>query len=708
MIRSLFSSASGLRGHQQLLDVVGNNLANANTTGFKAQRLRFANQFIEVLRAAGAPTADLGGTNPLQIGQGVQVAAIDTVQLQGTLDVTDIPLDLAIQNDGFFIVDNGLETVFTRDGAFSVDANNILVNSATGARVQRVGLVGQGTATAPAFQTGGTQNISIPFGTTIAGRASTQVVFTGNLDSDDAAPLAAVLTTAQPFTVSNGVAATTASQFLLLDQTTTAYVQNDEILITGTTVTGAAVNATFRFASVGATETLGDLVNTITAAFGGGSQNGATATIDGNGNIVLTADNAGVSQLSLSLASNPATTGRTTFSGLQSTVTGQAGAIESTAIVVFDDQGAAHTLTFNFQKQAANEWDLISVIDPTGTFVGFDDSVDGITFNENGSFRSVVAADSQEVLATSLPLTFTPAPAVGALGTQVAVAGTAISALDQSTGTFAGGDTIVVNATRADGTAVNTTIALDATTTVGDLITGLNAAAIFDSANATSGATATLVNGNLVVTANSSGPASLSLSLSTIAAAAGAQTTFDAFRTITEGSDGDANITFEINNLAGFQTTQNITFSLGTANGFDGLTQFGGFTNAAATEQDGFAPGSLVDVAVQGNGIINGIFDNGQVFELAQLAIATFRNPGGLERLQENFFRVSANSGVALIGTAQTGGAGSIQGGTLENSNVDIALEFTRLITAQRGFQINARAFTTSDEVLQEIANLKR
>ncbi|MBW3543794.1 MAG: flagellar hook protein FlgE [Planctomycetes bacterium] len=561
-IPSLFSSASGLRAHQRFLDVTGNNLANVNTTGFKAQRFRFSTQFSTVLRSASAPTGDLGGINPIQFGTGTQVAAVDTILAQGTLETSDSPLDLAIQGGGFFAVDDGQQIVYTRAGAFSVDAQNRLVDSATGALVQRTGTIGTGTATAPPFQIGGGNNISLPFGVTIPGRATTDVTFAGNLDADAQGPLAEVLTSAQPFSV-GGAAATAATQLNALDQNTVDHVAGDTIEITGTTVAGAAVNATFTFAT--GNETLADLAAAITAAFVGGGPGGATASIDANGNIVLTADETGPAQLSLNLANGVANTGQTTFAGFQTTVDGREGDTASTAIVVFDDQGASHTLSFTFQKVADNVWDLVSAIDPSGSFVGFDNLATGITFNEDGSFA-------------------------GAFGT------------------------------------------------------GL----------------------------------------------------------------GDPNITFEINNLAGFNTTQNITFNFGMVGGFDGLTQFGGFQNVAAIEQNGFSPGGLVEVGVQANGIVNGIFDNGRTEQLAQIAVATFRNPGGLERLADNVFRETSNSGPAQIGVAGTGSAGVIQGGTLESSNVDVAVEFTRLIIAQRGFQINARAFTTADEVLQEVANLKR
>jgi flagellar hook protein FlgE len=125
-------------------------------------------------------------------------------------------------------------------------------------------------------------------------------------------------------------------------------------------------------------------------------------------------------------------------------------------------------------------------------------------------------------------------------------------------------------------------------------------------------------------------------------------------------------------------------------------------------DQDGFGAGFLTSVSIAKDGIINGVFTNGQILPLAQLALAAFVNPGGLSREGSNLFSITAQSGEALIGAGGSGGRGLVEQGTLESSNVDIALEFTRLIIAQRGFQVNARTITVSNEVLQELANIIR
>jgi flagellar hook protein FlgE len=139
-----------------------------------------------------------------------------------------------------------------------------------------------------------------------------------------------------------------------------------------------------------------------------------------------------------------------------------------------------------------------------------------------------------------------------------------------------------------------------------------------------------------------------------------------------------------------------------------GLTQFGGKNTVAAPGQNGFALGSLQSFSLGNDGTITGIYSNGLRQPLGQLALASFNNPGGLEKAGGSSFRVADNSGMAMIGQAGVAGRGVLISGALEMSNVDLAEEFTGLIIAQRGFQANSRVITSSDEILQDLVNLKR
>jgi flagellar hook protein FlgE len=406
-----------------MLDVVGNNLANVNTTAFKSQRLRFADQMWDRIRSASGPSGGLGGTNPQQIGLGVRISAIDTDHQSGVLELTGNDLDLAIQDDGFFVLSDGIRNFYSRAGAFALDEDGYVVDTGTGYHVQRTGDVGEGDATQgfPPIQVADNSNIKIPYGTQIPGNVTDLVTLIGNLDA-----LAAV---------------------------------------------------------------------------------GGTAT---------------------------------------------------TAIEIFDSLGTSHLVTFTFQKTAQNTWNMTASIDPTRATMT-DGTVTGLIFNSDGSFNSVTA---------------------------------------------------------------DNTISL----------TGF--------------------------------------------------------------ADGANPMT--------------IGFNFGTAGRYSGLTQFGGFTSVAASDQNGTAPGSLVNIDVERDGTITGLFSNGKRAPLAQIAMAVFANKQGLNGEGNNYYSVSPNSGVALIGAPRTGGRGAVLNGTLEASNVDVGLEFTRLITAERGFQVNARTIRVADEVLQETVNLIR
>ncbi|HAT11405.1 MAG TPA: hypothetical protein DCS97_12625 [Planctomycetes bacterium] len=147
---------------------------------------------------------------------------------------------------------------------------------------------------------------------------------------------------------------------------------------------------------------------------------------------------------------------------------------------------------------------------------------------------------------------------------------------------------------------------------------------------------------------------------------------------------------------------------LGDTNGTNGLTGFGSASTAAAVNQDGYANGSLDSMSVDSNGDIKGLYSNGQSQTIASLQVFTFRNPAGMLAAGGNLWTPSSNSGLETPRTPGQGGSGQITSGSLEGSNVDIASEFTRLITAQRGFQVNARVIQTTDQILQELAGLIR
>ncbi|TQL46618.1 flagellar hook protein FlgE [Homoserinimonas aerilata] len=391
MLRSLYSGISGLRSHQTMLDVTGNNIANVNTTAFKSSATQFQDTLSQMTAGAAGPQANAGGTNPAQIGLGVQVAGISTNFAQGSAQATGRSTDMMISGDGFFVVNVNGETLYTRAGSFDPDAAGRLV--ANGAILQGWPAVNG------VIQTGGAiGNITLPLDAIADAIATTSATVGGNLPAD---------------------------------------------------------------------AEVGDVI----------------------------------------------------------TRTRQA----------YDADGNASELTLTFTRTAAG-WD--------------------------------VAGDDGN----------------GGIGT---------STLEFTDGALTAGGALTLSG---------------------------------------------------------------------------------------------AGITIDLSAMTGFA----------------------GLTTAAISGQDGRSAGTLETFTLSKDGTLIGSFSNGASEAIGRIALANFTNPGGLEKAGNSTYRATFNSGNAEMGTPGEGALGTLTAGALEMSNVDLSQEFTNLIVAQRGFQANARIITTSDEVLQELTNLKR
>lgn len=180
MLRSLFTAVSGLRSHQTMLDVVGNNIANVNTAGYKTSQIVFQDTLSQAMRTSSGPQGLRGGTNPAQVGLGVRVGGISTNFGQGASQVTGRATDVALQGDGFFIVKKDGQSLYTRAGAFDFDASGNLVNS-DGALVQGWGATkGVVNTNAPTY------GIKLPIGQSVPPRQTTNVTAGGNLPANAA------------------------------------------------------------------------------------------------------------------------------------------------------------------------------------------------------------------------------------------------------------------------------------------------------------------------------------------------------------------------------------------------------------------------------------------------------------------------------------------------------------------------------------------
>lgn len=163
----------------------------------------------------------------------------------------------------------------------------------------------------------------------------------------------------------------------------------------------------------------------------------------------------------------------------------------------------------------------------------------------------------------------------------------------------------------------------------------------------------------------------------------------------------------------GATQSQAITFDFGSTiagggTGLDGTTQFGSTSATVSQNQDGYSSGALQGFSIDQEGLITGLFTNGQTRVLGQVVLSTFSSPDGLTMMGSNLYAESFESGQPIVGAPNTAGRGGIFANSLELSNVDLGSEFINLITAQRGFQANSRIITTTDEILGELVNLKR
>ncbi len=178
MMRSLFSGVSGLKGHQTRMDVIGNNIANVNTTGFKSSRTTFADTFSQTTSGASSPTGNLGGTNPKQIGLGANVSSIDLIFTDGSVQSTGKNTDLCLSGNGLFVVNQGNQTFYTRNGAFEFDAEGNYVMPGSGLKVQGwMGVDGVVSTSAA------TTDIVVQMGKSMGAKATDQVAFNYNLDA---------------------------------------------------------------------------------------------------------------------------------------------------------------------------------------------------------------------------------------------------------------------------------------------------------------------------------------------------------------------------------------------------------------------------------------------------------------------------------------------------------------------------------------------
>ncbi len=382
MANSLLTGISGLRGHQKMLEVIGNNLANVNTTAFKSSRTLFSDLIYEGQRGASSGTEGrLGSINPLQIGTGSAVTSVDRNFRQGNLEATGEDLDAAIDGNGFFVSESGGGRLYTRAGAFSIDEGGFLEDAATGNLLQRFGTVGENPADGPAFQVPGDARIQIPIGASILGTVTTQIELSGQLGAESTGPTQRAVG-GTPLTTGGGTAATAATLLNNLDSSVTPYGAGDRLLLTGLTADGTSIASNL---NVDATTTVQDLMDHMATLF-----TASTVSLVGS-TVTVTANATGKTTASLKIDDDIINSGfqdGTFTNKFAETVEGAEATVIPGSLPIYDERGSEHTLGYTLTKQVDDSWTLQVDIDASsGTVI--DGLVEGIQFGADGSLTQV-------------------------------------------------------------------------------------------------------------------------------------------------------------------------------------------------------------------------------------------------------------------------------------------------------------------------------
>lgn len=742
MLRSLNSGVSGLVNHQVRMDVIGNNISNINTTGFKTGRVTFEESFSQLMQGASRPAGNAGGTNPLQIGLGVSVGSVDSIQTQGNLSTTGRTLDLAIEGDAFFGVSDGKGTYYTRNGAFQLDSNGYVVLPTNGMVLQ--GLMADSYGEFPAGTV--VDNIKIPFSEQSPAKATSQVEYGRNLDAEayakgsvtysqqllhpaDGARAAGTNSTTDPGRTvsvlealynSKGQALNMADgDTLTLSFATTPGGTPVEYSMQVVRDPGAAIpSSPTNAASV---YSLDQLITELNARLAGV---GVTAALDPTtGIITMTGGGTDVYNIQLN-SDNP----------LSDSYVNKAFNVGSYLGPGNGTYPATLTGTTDALLRPAEQHDFVSMIlDSNGDALGLED---GDTIQVNGSV-------GDDAIAASNPLNYVSGTTANTSTTMEELLnkirndfklpftdGTIQDLPSVSLNTAASADdgiadgSIVIRGAKGEDFSINnlSIVALNNNNS-NPAPTLFNSAmgftekqkaqdvGVFDTSIAVydeSGAEHVLAMQFVHTGVPGIWNWSVSLGGKEDIVSGGAGTiTFGQDGTVSSFvyGDGASQLTIEPNNGS---NVMRVNLDVGGPGDFKGMTQFASDTTVSAQAQDGYTSGNLIEMSIDEYGYIEGAFSNGTARTIAQVMLVDFSNPGGLLRLSDSVFTTSANSGDPIFGAPSTQSSSKLKPGALEMSNVDLASEFTSMITTQRGYQANSRVITVSDSMLEELVSLKR
>jgi flagellar hook protein FlgE len=688
MIGSLFSGISGLKTHQAKIEVIGNNLANINTIGYKKSRVTFKEIFNRVVSSGQTPSEEIGGINPVQVGYGVSLGSVDTIMSQGALQATGNPTDLAIKGDGFFVLKSPWRNVLgegialTRSGNFGIDHEGNLIYIPNGFRV--VGWMADelGSVNTSIEPVG----IKLPLNEKI-GRPTDEVEYGANLDARAGK---VDLVTPGGTGLTSGVVVP--AKFL--DAGTY------EIAITGNAAEGFKASLEGGPAvdiSPNQTVTLikGLPDATLQAIFSDPTlidEGVATIEVRNGEATVISGGGTGLSEITLpqdSKLSDGIHTIRVSkvagifYASLDGGAETEIVAGAAGITLIGADPNQAIQVTFGDTVDAG-------VVKIRAVSTGEVEVVeDGTTAPKPSEFRPIPASSLESgrhtIRVTELGGGRFVASLDGGPDVEIAPGGTFTLEGGSAGGKIPGGTlTVTFGRDLNAGTAIVEVTSRIRKTSVGiyDSLGGLH---------------------NMEITFSKVGENRWQWEVTNV--------------TDAEKFQGSGMLAFEprTGTVSQIQVFTPIRITplggasdLDIAADFSQVTQFASDFDITATNQNGLPIGELESFRVDSSGKVIGIFTNGISRPIAQVALARVPNPMGLERVGDTLFVPSLNSGSPLIAPAGKSGIGEVISGALEMSNVDLTEEFTEMIMAERGFQANSRVITTTDEIIVEALGLKR
>lgn len=694
MMRSLFSGVSGLKTHQTRMDVIGNNIANVNTTAYKSQNMVFSDLLYQQTQAASGANAATGrgGINPRQIGLGSKTAAINTaITRQGSAQSTNNPWDVMISGESFFIVNSGSQNFFTRDGSFTIDGAGNLVMASTGYRVMGwqvdpdTGEIQSGVVSA--LQVMNRDNLVANPEYTTNGYASGIV---DKLDTQVHSKTGKVMTL--NFFDAEGYNYTALFSIHAMSKDGEYYVQLDDI----TNSDGVSLKDYYNVSDISqiATFGAGGTIDPETKVYT--TAKGVTYKLDGTNQTFLV--DYSFDEALTGFSTNPlmAIGGNTVKVKENSIQDGKpmpakvtmTGSVKLTKDVLQND----YKLTYD-EKDKAYYYLKDGDTTPTKLVsepVAGTDMTDWQTVLGKLGGKVTISKDANNVPQLkvnedgSVELTFE-----AEFDQDPNMAG---AIYNGATGLFAK----TLNYTTADDAGKQEIMEKAYGIHNDDMITyTVNYITPDGHASITKNEK---YNGNMLVFNTNNGSFSYIGSQNQDAA----ELTFSVSATDMAG---------DTHNLEHFHNISIDFASLTNVN--NGKVSTAGLDNGDGSSNNlgtGRKRGELIGVEIGQDGKIRATYDNGLSKLLGQIAVTKFANASGLAKVGNNLYNTTMNSGefdgVGMDITSD--GEGSMESGVLEMSNVDLAGEFTEMITTQRGFQANSRIITTSDSMLEELVNLKR